>query len=229
MESKKSKKADLEKKKVFFLEIGFILALGLVVLAFEWGTQTKEVKGFSSGNTQDIAQEDVPVTRQKEKKEPPPPPPPQTTEQLNIVDNDMEIEDELDIQTTEADQSTEVDYDAFGSEEEEEEEEQVFVVVENMPEFKGKGINEFRNYVQRNIEYPPIALENGIQGTVFIKFIVDKDGSISDITVLRGPDPSLNEEAIRAVRNAPSDWEPGKQRGKPVRVSCTMPIMFKLE
>jgi protein TonB len=229
MEPKKSKKADLEKKKVLFLEIGFILALGLVLLAFEWGTKTKEVKGFSSQEKADVAQESVPVTRQQQKKQPPPPPPPQTTEVINIVDNDVTIDDELDIQTSEADQDTKVDYDAFGQEEEEEEEEQVFVVVEDMPKFKGKSINAFRNFVQRNIEYPPIAMENGIQGTVFMKFIVDTDGGISDVTVLRGPDPSLNEEAIRAVKNAPSDWDPGRQRGKPVRVSCTMPIIFKLE
>jgi|SRR6056297_133618 protein TonB len=230
MEPKKTKKANLEKKKGLFLEIGFVVTLGIVLLAFEWGTKTKEVKGFQQQEKADVAQESVPVTRQKQKKQPPPPPPPQAPEQLNIVENDVEIDDELDIQTTEADQDTEVDYDAFGQEEEEEEEQQIFVVVENMPSFRGKGVSAFRNYVQKNLEYPTVAQENGIQGTVFVKFVIDTDGGISNVTVLRSPDPSLSEEAKRVIGNTPKGyWEPGTQRGKPVRVQYTIPIVFKLQ
>jgi protein TonB len=229
MEHKKSKKADLEAKKGLFLEIGFILALGLVLLAFEWTSRPREVKGFQQQEESDVVQENVPVTRQQQKKEPPPPPPPQSTDVLNIVDNDVQIEDELRLEETEADENTEVSIDAFAeTEEEEEEEQEIFVVVEDMPQFKGGGINAFRRYVQENIEYPTVAAENGIEGTVFVKFVVDTDGGISNVTIMRGVDPALNEEAMRVIRNAPA-WEPGRQRGKPVRVQFTIPIVFKLQ
>ncbi|KXB08906.1 energy transducer TonB [candidate division MSBL1 archaeon SCGC-AAA382M17] len=228
MEYKKSKKADLENKKNLFLEIGFVVALGLVLLAFEWSTSPEKVEGFQQENEEDIVQEDVPITRQKKEKEPPPPPP-QSTDVLNIVDDDVEIEDELRLEETEADENTEVSIDAFAQEEEEEEEEeQIFVVVEDMPQFKGGGINAFRKYVQENIEYPTVAAENGIEGTVFIKFVVDTDGDISSVTVMRGVDPALNEEAKSAIRGAPK-WEPGQQRGEPVKVQFTIPIVFKLQ
>ena len=229
MERKKSKKADLESKKGLFLELGFVVALGLVLLAFEWTTRPETVEGFQQESEEDIVQEDVPVTRRQEKKEPPPPPPPSSTEQLNIVDDDVEIEDELRLEQSEADQDTEVSIDAFAEEEEEEEEEQqVFVVVEDMPQFKGGGINAFRKYVQENISYPTVAAENGIEGTVFVRFVVDTDGGISNVSVMRGVDPSLNEEAMRVIRGAP-EWEPGQQRGEPVRVQFTIPIVFKLQ
>ena len=229
MERKKSKKADLESKKGLFLELGFVVALGLVLLAFEWTTRPETVEGFQQESEEDIVQEDVPVTRRQEKKEPPPPPPPSSTEQLNIVDDDVEIEDELRLEQSEADQDTEVSIDAFAEEEEEEEEEQqVFVVVEDMPQFKGGGINAFRKYVQENISYPTVAAENGIEGTVFVKFVVDKDGGISNVKIMRGVDPALNKEAKRVIRSAPK-WEPGSQRGKPVRVQFTIPITFKLQ
>ncbi|KXB08907.1 energy transducer TonB [candidate division MSBL1 archaeon SCGC-AAA382M17] len=228
MEHKKSKKADLERKKGLFLEIGFVVALGLVLLAFEWTSRPKKIEGFQQEREGDIVQEDVPITRQKKEKKPPPPPP-QSTDVLNIVDDDVEIEDELRLEETEADENTEVSIDAFAQkEEEEEEEEQIFVVVEDMPQFKGGGINAFRKYVQENIEYPTVAAENGIEGTVFIKFVVDTDGGISNVTVMRGVDPALNEEAMSVIRNAPK-WEPGQQRGQPVRVQFTIPIVFKLQ
>ncbi len=225
MERKKTNKADLESKKGIFLEIGFIVTLGLVLLAFEWGTTPEETKGFQKEDSGDIAQESVPVTRQKEKKQPPPPP--KTTEVINIVDDEVEIEDQLRLEETEADEDTEVSIDAF-AEEEEEEEAEVFVKVENMPEFKGGGINAFRKWVQKHLEYPTIAAENGIEGTVYVRFVVDKDGSISNIQVLRSVDPSLDEEAVATVKSAPK-WEPGSQRGKPVRVQFNLPIVFQLQ
>lgn len=224
MERKKSKKADLERRKSLFLEIGFVVALGLVLLAFEWATRPEKSEGFDQ-EEEDVVQEDVPITRQEEKK--PPPPPPKTTDVLNIVEDDVQIEDELRLEETEADQDTEVDVDAFADEEEEEDEGEVFMVVEDMPTFQGGGVENFRNYVQKNIDYPTVAAENGIEGTVFVRFVIDQDGSITQVTTLRGVDPSLDEEAMRVIRNAP-EWEPGQQRGKPVRVQFTIPIVFQL-
>ena len=229
MDSKKSKKADLQGKRVLFLEIGFVLALGMVLLAFEWTTRPEGTAGFQTNSESDLVQETIPVTRQEERKEPPPPPPPKSTEVINIVDNNVEIEDELILEQSEADQETRVTIDAFASDEqEEEEEEQVFVVVEDMPSFQGQGLNAFAAYVQRNLTYPVIAQDNGIEGTVYLRFIVDKDGSVINVEVVRGVDPLLDKAAIEAVQRAPK-WEPGKQRGKPVKVSCTIPIVFTLE
>mgnify|MGYP006284082343 CR=1 FL=1 len=227
MERKKTKKADLESKKGLFLEIGFIFALGLVVLAFEWTTRPQQTEGFQTQEESNIVQEDIPITRQQKEKEPPPPPP-QSSDVLNIVDDEVEIEDELRLDETEADQNTEVSIDAFAEEEEEEEEEQqTFMIVEDMPEFKGAGIDAFRNYVQKTAEYPTLAQENGIEGTVYARFIVDADGKIKEIQIVRGVDPSLNEEVKRVISNAPK-WEPGKQRGQPVRVQFTIPVVFNL-
>ncbi|MGM0530473.1 MAG: energy transducer TonB [Bacteroidota bacterium] len=227
MERKKTKKADLERKKGLFLEIGFLFALGLTVLAFEWTTSPEETKGFQNQDESDIVQEEIPITRQQEKKEPPPPPP-SSTEELNIVDDDVDIEDELRLERTEADEDTEVSVDAFAEEEEEEEEEQqTFMIVEEMPQFRGGGIDEFRNYVQETAEYPTVAQENGIEGTVYTRFVVDADGSIKEIQIVRGIDPSLDKEVKRVISNAP-EWEPGKQRGQAVRVQFTIPIVFNL-
>jgi protein TonB len=228
MEPKKSQKADLEKKKGLFLEIGFVVALGVVLLAFEWTSRPEKVKGFTKQDSEDVVQESVPVTRQQQQKQPPPPPPPKTTEVINIVDNDVEIEDELVLEETEADQETQVQIDMFEEEEEEESEAQIFMKVEDMPQFRGGGVSKFRNYIQKNLTYPTIAAENGIEGTVYVKFVIDKDGSISNVTVLRGVDPALDEEAVKTIQTAP-EWEPGKQRGKPVRVQFTIPIVFRLQ
>ncbi len=144
---------------------------------------------------------------------------------LNIVDDDVEIEDELEIEDTEADQETEIQ--AVDIEEEEEEEEaEVFYVVENMPEFPG-GTNEMRKFIATNIIYPEIAKENGITGKVYVQFVVNGKGKIEQVKVVRGVDPSLDKEAIRVIKSLPT-WKPGKQRGKPVKVSFTVPINFQL-
>jgi len=228
MVSKKTKNADLERKRGLFMEIGFILALGLVVAAFEWTSTPKQVEGFQQQDESNIVQENVPITRQEKQKQPPPPPPPKSTDVLNIVDNDIEIEDELRLEETGADQSTEVQIDAFAQEEEEEVHEQnTFMIVEDMPKFRGGGIDKFRNYVQKTAEYPTLAQENGIEGTVYIKFVVNRDGDISGIEVVRGVDPSLNKEARQVIAQAPK-WKPGKQRGQPVRVQFTIPVVFNL-
>lgn len=103
-----------------------------------------------------------------------------------------------------------------------------FVVVEDMPTFKGGDVNKFREWVQRNVTYPKIAVENGIQGKVFVLFIVDTDGSVTDAEILRGVDPILNNEALRAVNSSPL-WVPGKQNGKTVPVKISITVNFQLE
>ena len=113
-------------------------------------------------------------------------------------------------------------------EEEEEEVEPVFFVVEDMPRFNGGDADLFRNYVANNLQYPQIALENGISGKVIVQFTVDTHGDVVDAVVFRGVDPALDKEALRVVRSSPK-WTPGKQRGKPVNVRFTYPIIFVLQ
>jgi protein TonB len=148
-------------------------------------------------------------------------------EVLTIVEDDVEIEEEFEFESTEADDETIIDAVPVIEEEEEEKDEQIFVVVEDMPEFPG-GELALRKWIASHIEYPVIAAENGIQGKVYVTFVVDKDGSVSNARITRGVDPSLDQEALRVVNSLPK-WKPGMQRGKPVRVSYTVPINFQLQ
>ncbi len=227
MELKKSKQANLQGKKVIFFEIGFIISLALVLIAFEWPTKSPVTKNFDTSSEAEIEQETIPITRQDMRKEPPPPPP-KTTEVINIVDDDVEIEDELVLEETEADQETRVSIDAFAQEEEEEESEEIFISVEEMPTFKGKGIEGFRNYIQSHLIYPEIARENGIEGTIYTRFIINELGLAERVSILRGVDPSLDRAVVDAIQKSPK-WEPGRQRGKAVKVSFTMPVVFTLD
>lgn len=229
MDLKKSIKADLEDKKNIFFLIGLVVALGVTLLAFEWTAKPSKASDLGQIQSQEIEEEIIPITREQEVKPPPPPPPPKVIEVLNIVDDDVEIEDELEIENTEADDETVIDVAPVieTAEEEEVEEAQVFFIVEDMPEFPG-GELALRKYIANAIKYPVIAQENGIQGKVYVTFVVDKDGSISEAKIARGVDPSIDKEALRVVNSLPK-WKPGKQRGKPVRVSYTVPINFVLQ
>lgn len=228
MEVKKTPKADLENKRNVFLALGLVVSLGLTLLAFEYTTSPKKTESLGEVEMQEVEDEIIPITREIEVP-PPPPPPPQVIEVLNIVDDDVEIEDELIIEDTEVTEDMVIDVAPVVStqEEEEEEETQVFFIVEEMPEFPG-GEAALRQYIANAIKYPVIAQENGIQGRVYVTFVVNTDGSIADARIARGVDPSLDKEALRVV-NALPKWKPGKQRGKPVRVSYTVPINFVLQ
>jgi periplasmic protein TonB len=229
MESKKSERANLEKKKGLFLQIGFVTVLALLLIAFEW--TTREVATGSLGQLADVVLEEeiIPITRPEEIQPPPPPPPPQITETLNIVEDDVEIDDDIFIDDVEARADTRIEMSQIIMQEEEEAAEQdFFYIVEDMPDFQGKGQDGFRQYIGENLRYPQIAAENGIQGRVFVQFIVNADGSVSDATVVRGVDPALDREAVRVVMSSPR-WTPGRQRGVPVRVAYTFPINFVLQ
>ncbi|MDA3890046.1 MAG: energy transducer TonB [Salinivirgaceae bacterium] len=225
MELKKNPKVDLRRYSGLFLEIGFVLSLGIMLLAFNITQQEKTISQFGELDDMVAEEEIIPITRQQEIKPPPPPEPPKATEVLNIVEDDVEIEDELEIEDTEADAETAVEIVEF-EEEEEVDEAQVFFIVENMPEFPGGNL-ELRKYIAQNVNYPDIARENGIQGRVFVQFVVNTKGKVEKVKVVRGVDPALDREAIRVISNLPS-WKPGSQRGKAVKVSFTVPINFQL-
>ncbi len=225
MDTKKSPRADLESKKIIYTQIGLIIALAVILLAFEWKSYDKTVDGFGERIVADIVEDIIPITEQKVK--PPPPPPPKKVIQINVVEDDVEVEDDMLIDA-EADEATEMDeYIPIEVDEEIVEEATIFTVVESMPEFKG-GMAKLYSYLGNNIKYPVMAKESGIQGKVYVTFVVERDGSITDVKVLRGIGGGCDEEAIRVVASMPR-WTPGKQRGKPVRVQYNLPVRFTLQ
>ena len=226
MQVKKSENASLEKDKLVYVLMGLVFTLSLVYVALEW--TEREVTKYEVTDTEFLFEEEVEI-QQTSQETPPPPPPPavQEVEVLNVVEDNVETES-IDI-NTEDDKETEVVIAApVEAPVEEEEEEVVFVVVESMPEFPS-GQQALFKYLSENVKYPVIAQENGIQGRVICQFVVNKDGSIVDVEVVRsGGDPSLDKEAIRVIKSMPK-WKPGKQRGKAVRVKYTVPVNFKLQ
>lgn len=227
MEIKKSPKADLEGKKGIFFEIGLTLALAVLLFAFEWKTSTEEVGQFQTPAEEQVEEEIIPITQQMLKPPPPPPPAPKLTDLIDIVEDDTNIDDDLEILDAEDESENQVvdnvtDFGDYGDEDTGESE--VFVVVEDMPSFPGGNVQK---WISKNVKYPVLAMENGIQGKVYIQFVIEKDGSITDVKVIRGVDASLDKEAVRVVQAMPK-WKPGKQRGKAVRVSYTLPINFQL-
>ncbi len=226
MDLKKSHKADLENKKFIFRQIGLIVALAAMLVAFEWKSYEREISDLGQRQVEDIPEEIIPITEQKVK--PPPPPPPKQVVKINVVEDDVDVDDEIDIDV-EADENTEVEeYIPVEQEDEESaDEQQIFMVVEAMPEFPG-GMNELNKYLAENIKYPQMAKESGIQGRVFVTFVVERDGRVTDVRVLRGIGGGCDEEAVRVVKNMPK-WTPGKQRGKPVRVQFNLPVKFTLQ
>ena len=228
MEIKKTPKADLEGKKGIFFEIGLVVALGILLCAFNWKANTKVEEGFVTVAEEPVEEEIIPITQQMMKPPPPPPPAPKLTDLIEIVDQELDIDEELEIEDVEADVENRTDYsydyDGTGYDEGDYGEEDIFQVVEDMPTFPG----DINKWLGKNVKYPVIAQENNIQGRVTVQFVIERDGSITDVKVLRGVDPSLDKEAVRVVKSMPK-WKPGKQRGKPVRVSYTVPINFQLQ
>jgi periplasmic protein TonB len=225
MESKKSSRANLEDKKFIFRQLGLIVALAVILLAFEWKSYEKTVDDLGQREVVEVPEDIIPITEQKVK--PPPPPPPKQVVKINVVEDDEEVDDDIVIDV-EATEETEIqEYVPIEIEEEEVVEEQIFMVVESMPGFPG-GEQELNKYLYENIKYPQMAKESGIQGRVFVTFVVEKNGEVTDVRVLRGIGGGCDEEAIRVVENMPM-WTPGKQRGKPVRVQFNLPIKFTLQ
>ena len=228
MERKKNEKADLEKRKGVFFQLGLVITLSLILIGFEWTSSGLSENQFDTGEGDVIDEEIIPVTRQEKPEPKTLPKPPKVTEVLNIVEDDVTIENELILDDLESDQDEEVQILDFDVTDEEEEEAEIFFIVEDMPSFKGKGLNGFRNWVMKNLQYPEIAAENGISGTVYVQFVVEPSGLVNKVTIMRSVDPSLDKEAIRVVKTSPK-WTAGKQRGKPVRVAFTFPIKFVLQ
>jgi protein TonB len=216
MEPKKNPEVNLERKKGLFFQIGLVLALVIVLGAFEWKSYEKVAYNLGQLSMDDLEEEIIPITKQEVKPPPPPPPPPEVIE---IVEDEVEIENEIEIEDTESDEDEEIEI-------EEEDDEEFFMVVENMPEFPGGDLGLMK-YIQKHVKYPAIAKEYNITGKVYVSFIVDKSGSVTNVKIVRGVDKNLDAEAMRVVKSLPK-YKPGKQRGKSVRVMFTIPINFTL-
>ena len=226
MEEKKSPKANLENKKLMFMQIGLIISLLVAWLAFEHKSYDKRDYTEIIRAAENLEEEMVEITQQEQPKPQPMEMPKQTT-QLEIVNDDVEVEDiEINVETTQEEVIQEY-YTPVEVEEEEVVEQEVFTIVEQMPSFPG-GDEKMYKYLGNNIKYPQVARETGIQGRVFVNFVVEPDGSVSNVKVLRGIGGGCDEEAMRVVKAMPK-WTPGKQRGKAVRVSYTLPVVFKLQ
>ena len=225
MEIKKSPKADLQNKRGLLLEIGLVISLALVILAFAYTPKEHRIDQIDD-NTAIVEEQIIEITRQDQK----PPEPPKKVEVkviadlLQVVTNDTKITTEVDF--VDFDEETEV-IQQVEVQEEEIVEDQPFLVAETMPSFQGGDLNTFRNWVQQNVKFPTIALENGIQGRVVLSFVIEKDGRLTNIQVLQTPDRSLSEEAIRVLNKSPK-WSPGKQRNQVVRVKYTLPVDFRV-
>ncbi len=228
MTRKKNKKADLQRKRKLFFQIGMVLTLGLVLLAFEWPSVQGESKFDMKTETQGESEIDIPITvTEKEKHMPPPPPVP--PEEFNKVPDDFEIDDKeaYNIEDVGIDPGEGINYKDIVKKTEEKPEE-IHVFVEEQPTFRGQEMIEFVKYVQKNIKYPELAKENKIQGKVYAKFVIEKDGSISNIEFPREIDPVLTSEVKRVLLGS-EDFEPGKINGKPVRYNFAIPVTFKLK
>ena len=225
MEEKKSPKANLENKKLMFTQIGLIISLLVAWLAFEHKSYDKREIDPSLLNREVVVDEEmVEITKQEEPKPQPVEVPKQTT-QLEIVQDDVETED-IEINADVEQNEVIEEYVAPEVVEEEVVEQEIFQIVEEMPSYPG-GERALLEYVAKNIKYPQIARETGIQGRVFVGFVVEPDGSVSNVKILRGIGGGCDEEAMRVIKSLPK-WKPGKQRGKAVRVSYQIPVVFKL-
>ena len=227
MEIKKSERADLERGKSTSLLIGFVMALAVMFVALEWTqSEVQDDSEFYGVKDFSLNEEMVPITLPEKKTVPPPPAAVTQADILEIVDDDAEVEEDIMASTEDQVEWVDLDEIDYVEVEPEPEEEEIFMVVEDAPEFPG-GTQALLDYLRKNIKYPPICRENGIQGRVLVSFVVNKDGAIVEPQVVKSVNKQLDQEALRVISTMPN-WKPGKQRGKPVRVKYTVPVNFRL-
>ena len=226
MEAKKSKKAAIENQRGSWLLMGVVVALAFMFVSFEW-TQHDVRLAASLANDPIFEEVLVPITYPEEKLEPPPPPEVKASELIEIVTDEQEVTEAVATVSEDQGQPYEIVWVPPVVETEKVDEDVIHVSVEFMPEFPG-GTAALMKYLGANIKYPTISQEMGSAGKVIVQFVVDKDGTITDPTVVRGVDAYLDKEAIRVISSMPK-WKPGVQNGKKVRVKYTVPVVFRLQ
>lgn len=223
MEPKKNPEKDLDKKSGMFLNIGLAISLLLVITAFEWRFYDEGNLvglGVLNDDFEDIME--IPPTEQ-----PPPPPPKIQLPKIIEIPDDEEIEQDLDVDLdVEITEDTEIKDIVFEDAPDEEVADEIFDIVEDQPTPPG-GMSAFYKYVSKSIRYPNQARRMGIQGRVFVQFVVDKTGYLTNVKAIKGIGAGCDKEAVRILKAAPR-WKPGKQRGRPVKVRMILPITFKL-
>jgi len=233
MEPKKNPKVDLTKNSSLYFVIGLSIVLLITWRVIEWKTY-KNVYDYEALTVDDDDDDDVPITEQLKTPPPPPPPPPPAPEIIEVIEDEEEIEETV-IESTETDEEEIIE--VVEVIEEYEDIDVPFAVIEDVPIFPGcERVNksqrrscfqeQMNKHIKRNFRYPEIAQEMGIQGRVYVNFIISKNGSITNIR-MRGPDKNLEKEAQRIIAKLPR-MTPGKQRGRPVRVPFSIPITFRL-
>jgi TonB family C-terminal domain len=231
MELKKTDKANLENKKALFTQIGLIVALSLMIFAFEYKSYDK--KEVKLAQKEAVNQVDE-VVMQTQEDTPPPEQasaPEVSTTEFTIVINDAKITNVFNVTSLDVQGGnigvTATKIEIAAEPEELKEEKTIFTVVEQEASFPG-GYDKLMEYLSKNIKYPQQARETGTKGRVMLTFVVEKDGSITDIKVLRDIGSGCGEEAIRVVKTMPK-WAPAKQRGKAVRQQFNLPVVFNLQ
>lgn len=229
MEAKKTPKADLENKRSLFMQVGLVTALLIVIGLFSWSQAEKKVEMLDMGG-EVIENEMMDVTVEEQKpQEPVKVETAALSNYLEVVKNDTKIDQEMSfLDDFDADALANMEVKTFAKKEEAVQEEVPVFDAEEMPQFQGKDLNAFRNWVQGKIVYPQLAAENGVTGRVSLTFVVEKDGSVTNVQVLRGVDRELDAAAVKAVQASPK-WTPGKTHGKPVRIRYNMPVDFVLQ
>jgi protein TonB len=226
--TKKYPDVDLSKYSGLLTNIGLVFSLAVVLMAFEWKTYDEQ-QLVSLGKLEDTGEEvmEIPPTEQK-----PPPPPKIVQPEIVEVPDEEVIDEKMEVDlNVEVNQQTVIQKQApvVVKEEkkvEEEEVEEVFTIVEEGAEPVG-GYEEFYKYIKKALKYPSQARRMGVEGKVYVQFVVDKDGSLNEIKVIKGIGAGCDEEASRVIQEA-SKWKPGKQRGRAVKQRIVMPISFKL-
>ncbi|WP_457652900.1 energy transducer TonB [Rhodocaloribacter sp.] len=220
MSLRKTEKADLRRRYPLYIEIGLVITLALLIVAFRVDLSADDSFEVVMQEQEVVQMEEVQQTQQIEK----PPPPPRPPVPVEVPDDEILEDDDLDL-----DASLDIDEPLADlppppppAEKEEEPEPEIFVIVEDMPQLIG-GLGS----LQKKIRYPEIAKKAGVEGRVIVQFVVDEQGRVVDPVVVRGIGAGCDEEAIRAVSQA--RFKPGKQRGKPVKVKMSLPITFKLK
>ena len=228
MELKKNPKADLENRRGLYLEIGLVVVLVAVLVAFNVKSYDKEEKAQVERQVSEEQEEIIIQTKNEELPPPPPPEQPEVSTEFEVVEDDAEIKTELVVNAEVTDETKNIAITPVKIEQEEEEEDvQIFTVVENDPEFPG-GMEALYKYLRDNIKYPQLARDNNITGKVYVTFVVERDGSIANPRILKDIGGGCGQEAIRVVKSMPK-WTPGKQRGKAVRVQFNLPVSFNLQ
>jgi len=226
MVHKKSNNANLERNRSMFFQIGLVLSLSLVLVAFEWPSKpAKDDMGRLFSETYYEVEE---IQRTIRDVQPPKPLPLPKLIELNLVPDEVNVNIDISFFNPEAFTETMIPFYEFPDQEVFDDAE-IHVSVQEMPLFNGgKPETEFRKYIMQNLDYPDIAAENGIMGRVLVQFIVNAKGKIEDARVIQGAYPSLDNEALRVINSSPL-WTPGRQSGKPVKVIFTFPINFVLK